>query len=36
MASQLAREEEGNSKTKEKLGNWKFPKIPVIQVYKEK
>ncbi|XP_021852165.1 uncharacterized protein [Spinacia oleracea] len=36
MASKLAKEEEGSSKSKKRLEDWKFPKIPVNQVYKKK
>ncbi|XP_056689414.1 uncharacterized protein [Spinacia oleracea] len=36
MASKLAKEEEGSSKTKKRVDDWKFPKIPVNQVYKKK
>lgn len=36
MASKLANDDEGSSQTKKNLDGWKFPKLPVDQVYKKK
>uniref|UniRef100_A0A803LTT9 Uncharacterized protein n=1 Tax=Chenopodium quinoa TaxID=63459 RepID=A0A803LTT9_CHEQI len=36
MASNLANEGEGSSRFKRNLDGWKFPKIPIDQVYKKR